>query len=100
MLKFIKNQALADQSIKEMNTDELDPFTLTLYLYTDQACQSRNFINQLEHRSASNTSVLTRIYAQLLRYLLQAEGDGKPSTELKTALATPKRILHTVSPVP
>lgn len=30
MLKFIKNQALANQSIKEMNTDELDPFTLTL----------------------------------------------------------------------
>ena len=52
MLKFIKNQALANQSIKEMNTDELDPFTLTLlgksYLYTDQLAKAETLLTRLK----------------------------------------------------
>ncbi len=54
MLKFIKYQALAKQSIKEVRIDELDIHTLTLlgksYLYTDQPELAEQFLSRLAER--------------------------------------------------
>lgn len=76
MLKFIKNQALANQSIKEMNTDELDPAGKKLSVYRP-ACQSRNFTDPAQDIGQPATHLLHGYMPAAGNYLLQAEEMGK-----------------------
>lgn len=76
MLKFIKNQALANQSIKEKNTDELDPAGKKLSVYRP-ACQSRNFTDPAQDIGQPATHLLHGYMPAAGNYLLQAEEMGK-----------------------
>ena len=98
MLKFIKNQALANQSIKEMNTDELDPFTLTLlgksYLYTDQLAKAETLLTRLKTSVSQQHICYTDICRLLgITYFKQKRWENA-ATELKAALASEKDSSH------
>lgn len=98
MLKFIKNQALANQSIKEINTNELDPFTLTLlgksYLYTDQLAKAETLLTRLKTSVSQQHICYTDICRLLgITYFKQKRWENA-ATELKTALASEKDSSH------
>ena len=81
-----------------MNTDELDPFTLTLlgksYLYTDQLAKAETLLTRLKTSVSQQHICYTDICRLLgITYFKQKRWENA-ATELKAALASEKDSSH------